>query len=107
MKSPYYIRDYIPVSVLRELYFNFLFDTNIRNFDPSYYVISNIKFIEIFSKKMKKKSINNCLFEFDKNMIFKEPRIINNTDKSHKYYLSRKKLFTNEEIKYYKSIITN
>ena len=107
MKSPYYIRDYIPVSILRKLYFNFLFDANTRDFDPSYYVISNIKFIEIFSKKMETKSINNCLFEFDKNMIFKEPRIINNTNKSHKYYSFKKKLFTNEEIKYYKSIITN
>ena len=108
MRSPYYIRDYIPVSVLRKLYFNFLFKSDSNTFDPSYFVISNLKFLKIFSKRMKKKkSSNKCLFEYNKDMFFKEPRTINNSDKSHKYYYLKNKLFTDEEVNYYENIIIN
>ena len=106
IRFPMYIRDYIPVSILRKLYFNFIFSSKRENtFNPSFAIISNLKFISSLSIQIKKKTGLECKFISKKGLNYSEPLIIKNSNKNHNYYKYRSKIFMEEELDFYKNLI--
>lgn len=105
IRYPKYQRDFIPVSILREIYVDFILNSKKQHMDPSFSLLTNFQFIKIFSQLLNKNSCFKCLYSRAK-LDHTEPMIIKNLNKNHKFYKLKTNVFMREELDYFVSLIT-
>lgn len=105
IRYPRYKRDFIPVSILRKIYVDFILNSKKQFMDPSYFLLTNIQFIKIFSQLLNKYSHFKCSFS-KAQLDHTEPMTIKNLNKSHKFYKFKTNVFVKEELSYFLSLIT-
>jgi len=105
IQQPAYLRDNIPIKILSKRYSYFIKRKKLKLDSPSLYRLSNLDFITLFSKEMKKRSNLKCEFSFINNPNYTEPmkKFNDNRLKINEFKTTTKDLW-DELIKYYLNI---
>ena len=105
IQQPAYLRDNIPIKILSKRYSYFIKGRKLKLDSPSFYRLSNLDFIALFSKEMKKRSNLKCEFNFINSPKYTEPmkKFNDNRLKINEFKITATDLW-DELIKYYLNI---